>query len=332
MGRRALVLGGGGVLGAAWMVGALTALEEHEGIDARHYDLIVGTSAGSVIGSLLACGVSVAELREQQLDGQVTTGPLAGYAWDDETATGGDRPPWPKAALGSIELLRRGRKELGQLPPTAVAAAIIPEGRGRLDTVGAMVRHVAPAGWARHPRLAVTAFDLDAGTRVAFGRPGSPTVDLADAVMASCAIPGWYEPVSVGGRRYVDGGAWSSTNADLLIGELLDDIVVIAPQVSFAPDQPSRLVTRVERQWRARVTARVLRELQDVHADGADVTVLGPGPEDLEAFGPNMMDVTRRPRVIETSLRTSLSALEQAGELPRASDFDAVAATLESPA
>ena len=67
MTRRGLVLGGGGVLGAAWMIGALSALEEHEGVDARHYDYIVGTSAGSVVGALLAAGVTVEELRSQEL-------------------------------------------------------------------------------------------------------------------------------------------------------------------------------------------------------------------------------------------------------------------------
>ena len=331
MTRRGLVLGGGGVLGAAWMIGALSALEEHEGVDARHYDYIVGTSAGSVVGALLAAGVTVEELRSQELRGVVETSPLAGFHWDYESATGGDRPPTPKAGLGSVELLRRHRGRLGALPPTAVIAALLPEGRGRLDAVGAMVRHAIPSGWARHRGLRVTAVDYDAGERVAFGGPGAPEVDLADAVMASCAIPGWYQPVVMGHRRFIDGGAWSSTNADLLIGEGLSDVVVLAPQVSFAPDQPAALAPRIERQWRARVTARVLHELQRLHADGADVTVLGPGAEDLEAFGANMMDVSRRPRVIETSLRTSLAALREAGELPAAAPFDAVAESLETP-
>lgn len=329
MTRRALVLGGGGVLGAAWMIGALSALEEHEGIDARHYDVIVGTSAGSVIGSLLAAGVTVEELRTRNLTGSVDTGPLAGFDWDDDTATGGDRPPTPRAGIGSVEMLRRHRRQLGQLPPTAVIAALLPEGRGRLDAVGAMIRHVLPSGWVRRQGLLVTAVDYEAGERVAFGSTNAPAADLADAVMASCAIPGWYQPVAIGDRRFIDGGAWSSTNADLLIGAGIRDVVVIAPQVSFAPDQPSALATRLERQWRARVTARVLTELQRLHADGADVTVLGPGPEDLEAFGANMMDVSRRPKVLETSLRTSLVSLKQAGELPPAAPYEAVAAALE---
>ena len=75
MTRRGLVLGGGGVLGAAWTVGALTALEEQLGIDAREFDEFVGTSAGSVLAALLACGAGVAQLREHQLGGEITAGP-----------------------------------------------------------------------------------------------------------------------------------------------------------------------------------------------------------------------------------------------------------------
>lgn len=316
MTRRGLVLGGGGVLGAAWMVGALTALEEFDQLDARDFDLIVGTSAGSVIGSLIAAGVSVDDLRTHQLRGQVESGPLVGFHWDYEQATGGDRPTRPRAGFGSVEMLRRNMRQLHLLPPLAVLSAILPEGSGRLDNVGAMVRHVVPSGWVSHHGLVVTALDYDAGRRVAFGTPGAPEADLADAVMASCAIPAWYQPVRIGESRYVDGGAWSSTNVDLVLDHGLDEIVVIAPQISFDPDVPEQLVTRLERQWRARITARVLREVQRAHAEGIEVTLLGPGREDLEAFGPNMMDVERRPRVIETSLRTSKAAFRDPGELP----------------
>ncbi len=309
MTRRGLVLGGGGVLGAAWTVGALCALEERVEIDARSFDAFIGTSAGSVLCTLLAAGVSVADLRTHQLEDRVESGPLSGFEWDYAEATGGDRPPAPKAGFGSPLLLRKGIRELRQLPPTAVLAALLPEGRGRLDSVGAMIRHVVPSGVVDHPGLAVVAFDYDAGVRVPFGREGAPAADIADAVMASCAIPGWYSPVRIGDRRYIDGGTWSSTNLDLAVGLGLDEVYVLAPQVSFDTDHPGQLASRIERQWRARVTAHTLRELATVHADGAEVTIIGPGAEDLEAIGANLMDVSRRPRVMETSLRTSLVAL-----------------------
>jgi NTE family protein len=109
-----------------------------------------------------------------------------------------------------------------------------------------------------------------------------------------------------------------------MVGQGLDEVFVLAPQVSFVRDTPRQWRTRVERQWRNRVTLRALRELHKVHADGAEVTMLGPGEEDLEAFGANLMDVSRRPRVIGTSLRTSAVALRDPAPLPSRSDFEDV--------
>jgi NTE family protein len=322
--RRGLVLGGGGVLGAAWMVGALKALEDEVGIDARDFDELVGTSAGSVLVALLGAGVPVDDLLHHQLEGSIETGLLAGYLWDYERDTGGDRPGLPKPGLGSRELLRRNALHLRSLPPTAVLSAILPEGRGSLEAVGAMVGHVVPTGWVQRDGVTVVALDYDTGERVAFGREGAPEVDLTAAVMASCAIPGWYQPVRIGEHRYIDGGAWSSTNLDLMVGRGLDEVYVLAPQVSFVKDSPSQWRTRVERQWRNRVTLRALRELHKVHHDGAEVTMLGPGEEDLEAIGANLMDVSRRPGVIATSLRTSAAALHDPAPLPHSSDFEDV--------
>ncbi len=322
--RRGLVLGGGGVLGAAWMVGALKALEQETGLDPRDFDEYVGTSAGSVLAALLGAGVSVDDLLAHQLAGTIDVGPLAGYAWNYEKDTGGDRPGLPKPGLGSRELLRRNARHLRSLPPTALLSAILPEGRGSIDAVGALIGHVVPSGWVDRPGVTVVALDYDTGERVAFGRPDAPAVDLAAAVMASCAIPGWYQPVRIGEHRYIDGGAWSSTNLDLMMGQGLDEVYVLAPQVSFVRDSPTQWRTRVERQWRNRVTLRVLRELARVHADGAEVTVLGPGEEDLGAFGSNLMDVSRRPLVIETSLRTSAVALRDPAPLPDRTDFEDV--------
>jgi NTE family protein len=306
--RRGLVLGGGGVLGGAWMVGALSALEAHLGTDLREVDQLVGTSAGSVVGALLAAGVGVPDLRAHQL-GEPTSGPLAGFSWNYEKATGGGRPPRPRAGPGSAGLIARNVGHLRRLPPTAVLSALLPEGRGSLESVGALVRHVVPSGWAPRDGLQVVTMDFRTGRRVAFGRPGSPEADLADAVMASCAIPGWYSPVTIGEGRYVDGGACSSTSVDLLTDAKLDEVYVIAPSVSFAMDHPAAFLTRLERQWRVRVTRRCLREVAKLHAAGTEVVVVGPGPEDLAVIGGNLMDVGRRRQVLETSLRTSAEAL-----------------------
>jgi NTE family protein len=306
------------------MVGALKALEDELGVDVREFDEFVGTSAGSVLAGLLGAGVPVADLLTHQLRGAIDVGPLADYSWDYEKDTGGDRPGLPKVGFGSRELLRRNALHLRHLPPTAVLSAILPEGRGSIDAVGSLVAHVTPQGWPNRTGVTVVALDYDTGERVAFGREGAPEVDLPSAVMASCAIPGWYQPVRIGEHRYIDGGAWSSTNLDLMTGLELDEVFVLAPQVSFVRDAPTQWRTRVERQWRNRVTLRVLRELAKVHDDGAEVTVLGPGEEDLEAIGSNLMDVSRRPDVIATSMRTSAVALHDPAPLPDRSDFEDV--------
>jgi len=151
--------------------------------------------------------------------------------------------------------------------------------------------------------------DYETGRRVPFGRADAPVTTLADAVTASCAIPGWYAPVVIDGRRYVDGGACSSTSLDLLAGQGLDEVFVIAPMVSFAVDAPGSVAGRLERRFRRALTSRLLREAAKVRAAGTRVTMLGPGPEDLAVIGANLMDPTRRHEVLETSLRTSAVAL-----------------------
>jgi NTE family protein len=313
--RRGLVLGGGGVLGAAWMVGALSVLEEEIGVDLREFDEIVGTSAGSVLAALLGSGVGVDDLRRHQLGEQLDSGPMAGFHWDYDNATGGDLPQRPRVRFGSGGMIFRNATHLRRLPPTAVLSALLPEGRGRLDSVGALIRHVVPSGWAPRGGVRIVAMDYESGQRIPFGGAGMPEAELADAVMASCAIPGWYQPVRIDGRRYIDGGAWSATSVDLMVGLDLTEVFVVAPMVSFAMDEPTQLTTRLERRWRTRVTRRCLHEVALLHRGGCDVTVIGPGPRDLEAIGGNLMDVGRRESVLRMALETTPIALRDAALL-----------------
>jgi len=310
--RRGLVLGGGGILGAAWMVGALKAVEEIHGWDPRTADYIVGTSAGSVLTALLGAGVSVDQLVAHQHGKPITEGPLAGYSWDYEKATGSNRPSLPRLlGPGSGKLIRRtlagGARKM---PPTAVLSAFLPAGKGSLDRVGHLVEAFTPYGeWSPHPNCWIVALDYESGRRVAFGHENAPQVPLNEAVMASCAIPGWFRPMQINGRTYIDGGAWSATSVDLLAGLDLDEVYVLAPMLSFAMDQPETVLGRMERRWRVQVTKRCLSEVNKVRSGGTDVVVLGPGPEDLEAMGANVMDNSRRLRVLDMSLKTSVEAL-----------------------
>lgn len=307
--KRGLVLGGGGLLGAAWTVGALTAIEDDTGLDVRDFDYIVGTSAGAVLTGLLGAGVDVSTIRDHQL-GQVGSGPLARHQWDYDTATGGSKPPRPRWRVGSPALVTKNVRRLRRMPPLTVLSALAPVGRGSLQSVGDLIDAVVPGeAWAPRDGIWVVTLNYDTGRRVPFGRPGEAPAGLAQAVMASCAIPGWFAPVTIGGQRYVDGGTWSATSADLLIGLGLDEVYVVAPMVSFELDHPTTFLTRVERRWRARATLRCMREVSRLRMEGTDVTVLGPGPDDLVEMGGNVMDTSRRLSVLETSMRTSAQAL-----------------------
>jgi NTE family protein len=155
----------------------------------------------------------------------------------------------------------------------------------------------------------IVAVDYGRGRRVVFGRSGAPVVSLAEAVVASCSIPGWYEPKTINGRRYVDGGVRSSTSLDVVAGTDLDQVYVLAPMASYVLDRPCNLATRVERLVRRVLTAGLDAEVNKVRAAGVQVTVLTPGAEDLISMGANLMDPRARRRVLETSLRTSAAAL-----------------------
>jgi len=306
--RRGLVLGAGGVLGAAWAIGALNALLEVEAFEPHEADIIVGTSAGAVLAALLGAGVTAAELRDHQRG--LPLPHEVGRDWNYDRSTGGSAPTRPRLSIGSPALLRRTALRPLRVPPLAVLAALAPHGQGSLAEVGRIVGSVAAeSGWVQRDGVWVVAMDYDSGKRVAFGREGSPPASLDEAVMASCAIPGWYAPVSIAGRRYVDGGAWSTTNVDLLAREGLDEVYVLAPMASFVADHPRRLGPRLERRIRRQVTRRLLREAAKVGGAGAALTVLTPGPEDLAVMGANLMDPAKRLAVLDTSMRTSTDAL-----------------------
>ena len=306
--KRAIVIGGGGVLGGTWAVGALSALERSQGFSVNEVDLLVGTSAGSVLAGLIASGVSIDELIQHYSDQKVTSGPLEGYQWDPQRATGGGRPGSPRQWLpGSPGLIGVGLRNIGKMPATAVLSGLLPQGGKSLERVGHLIDAVSPMGaWAQSPpELWIVAMDYDTGKRVVFGRPGAPRVPLSDAVMASCAIPGWFTPVVIDGRTYIDGGAISATSVDVVAEYDCDEVYVIAPMAATESDNPPGLGAKLERRWRSHVTHAANSEIDIVKQAGASVHFARPTPEDLTAIGANLMDSTRRLHVLETSLRTS---------------------------
>jgi NTE family protein len=306
--RRGLVLGAGGVLGAAWTIGALAAVEQEMGWDPREARVLVGTSAGSVLAAALGCGVGVSTLLNHQKGIVVEGDPRLDY--DHDADSGGALPPLPRPGIGSPRGLLATALRPRRVTPMGALATVLPKGRGSLEPVGRLVDAFCPKGaWAAHPQTWIVAMDHDSGRRVPFGRDGAPHASLRGAVMASCSIPGWYAPISIGGRGYVDGGTCSPTSIDLVRSLQLDEVVVLSPMTSLRYDRPTSVAGRLERQVRRLSTRRVIGEIKKVAATGTTVTFLGPGEEDLDAIGANLMDPRRRERVLETSLRTSTAAL-----------------------
>ncbi len=365
--RRGLVLGGGGMLGAAWTVGALCAVEEATGRRAGDAEVLLGTSAGAILGALLAAGVGADQLRDHQRGRPITSGPLAGVDFDYDTAVGGALPPRPRAGIGSPRLLRDAVRHPREYPLLTMVSAMAPHGRGSLEPVGALVGGLfdgggaagastagdrvtgdpsdgdpsdgdpSVGGWSAGPALRVVAVDYRSGHRVVFGDPGAPPARVDQAVTASCAIPGWFTPVRVGGADYVDGGCWSATNADLLLGRGLDEVYVLAPMAlrrdppgrpepgTGAPgsprarrgrDLPRGVLAQVVGRYRRAVTRQLLREAGLLRASGVRVHLLAPTPADLAVMGPNMMDPARRGPVLERALETCRRALETPAEPP----------------
>lgn len=306
--RRGLVLGGGSLLGAAWTVGALTALEEVRGISSDDFEIKLGTSAGSILAALLALGVSTNDLLRHQHGEVITEGPLAGYDWDYDLAAAEVMNGRPTFRGANPKYLVRNRKLLKKMPPSAVWAALVPQGTVSLKPIYDLVS-TAELGKSWPQGLWVNAFNYDFGYRTIFGQQEAPNTTVADAVCASCAIPGWFSPVVINGNRYVDGGTWSPTSVDVLLDQDLDEVVVLAPMAAYQLDRPSDVATSMERAWRLRVTKRVLSEVGKLRRKGIRVTMITPTPEDLMVLGSNTMDVNRRSQVLELSLETTRRSL-----------------------
>ena len=182
--RRGLVLGAGGVLGASWTIGALAAVEQELGWDPREAEVLVGTSAGSVLASALGNGVGVQTLLDHQRGVVVEGGPDLDY--DPDTDSGGSLPPLPRPGIGSARGALRSALRPHRVTPMAALSTVLPQGRGSLEPVGRLVDAVCPRGaWAAHHATWIVAMDYESGRRVVFGRDGAPHASLRDAVRAS---------------------------------------------------------------------------------------------------------------------------------------------------
>lgn len=301
--RRGIVLGAGGTLGAAWMIARLRAIEQTYGFDAREVELLLGSSAGSVITSLLAHGVSVSELLDHQHGTAADENPLAAVGFDYDTTVGGPLPERPPLRLGSMRLLGHVLRRPRHLGALTAVAAVLPPGRGSLAGLRAVVDHAARGrdGWP--PSLRVVAMDYRTGARVVFGSSEAPLATAADAVVASCSIPGWFAPARVAGRSYVDAGFRFVTSADLAAAYGLDEVFVLAPLASFLEEPlPGYRFARVELRWRHYLARRLRAEVAELDRAGLRTVLLMPSPAERVAMGANLMDTRRRQAVLAATL------------------------------
>jgi NTE family protein len=303
------VLGAGGVLGGAWLTGGLHALASETRWDPGSAERIVGTSAGSMIGALVAAGVPpwfmVAHSAGERFDG--LTGPDGRPAEEADRSAGAVfrlHRGLPMLGPGSLRMAMRALSAPMRHTPLQVMAGWLPQGLVSTDSLKETVRRAVPRGWVGHPSFWAVATDYRSGKRVPFGREGAPKADLADAVAASCAIPGFYRPVTIGGRPYVDGGVCSASNLDLLAGDELDLVICLNPLSSRERTGSLNPLDRFNQMSRDANGRRVGHEARKVRAGGAEVVIIQPTAEDHEVMGRNWMSPARRQDVIELSQRT----------------------------
>jgi NTE family protein len=287
-----LVLGAGGFVGGAWLTGALQAIEAETGWLPRSADHIVGTSAGAMIGALTAAGVPAAAIPDLfigrfeaieangkgAVDSALRSRPLGAAL----------RPQGvPNPRLGSVRLAMTALRNPGQVPIGVALAAFLPRGLFSTEPLKDTVRQVVPHGWVDHRNLWLMVCDIDTGQRVAFGRAGAPECDLADAVAASCAIPGFYHPVVIGGRCYVDGGCWSTSNLDVLDGQHLDMVICLNPTSSL--ERSERWQDQIGNAYRSASGRLLGHEARQLRSQGTRVVLLQPSIDALRVMGNNLM-------------------------------------------
>jgi NTE family protein len=299
-----LVLAGGGVLGEAWMSGVVGGLEDGAGIDMRAIESFVGTSAGSIVGARLAAGRRV---RRPQAAGEAAaeTAPIAGNG-AAEAASIAEPPgralPFGTAAAralaAAISPLVDPLLVFGA-PGGAVARAALlaraPRGERRLDELIGWVEHI---GARFDGRLRVCCVDRRSGRRVVFGAPGAPPAPVGEAVAASCSIPGVFEPVEIGGREYVDGGAWSQTNLDAAPVGRSTRVLCLNPVLGL-PRSGSTPWAALRSAWLLRAQV----ELLALRRRGAEVRMIGPSPAAGELMSVGLMNSGPRDAVLAAGYR-----------------------------
>jgi NTE family protein len=211
----------------------------------------------------------------------------------------------PPIGPGSWRLALNTLRDLRGHSPMTVLTGWLPRGFISTAPIRRLVESFVADDWPDHPSYSAVAADYWSGERVAFGSEAAPPARVADAVAASCAIPSFYHPVKIAGRRYVDGGIHSTSNLDLLCGAGLDLVICLNPMSSVIPIRGGSPADRFASLMRGAASKRLGGEARKLREDGAEVLVLQPGRNDCALMGLNLMSGARRVQVMEEA-RTSI--------------------------
>src|SRR5688572_3360833 len=322
--RLGLVLGGGGLVGMGYHAGALKALDEW-GLDVKAADLMVGTSAGSIMASYMAAAdwtpddffdyahgkhpdvqKDPADPKDQLR--QVFT-PLSNSA--------GERVRRSVGSMFAVASSRGYVKRFGGGLPSQNLRKAFPAGIYSTEETRRRFEEDLPAEWPDR-KLYICAVDLYSGERIAFGHPAAPEASLPEAVLASTSIPGIFPPVRIDGRQYVDGGVASATSLDLATDNGCELILCIAP---LGYRQDGLVSARDPKMWSAMFVrslfARSLRrEVNSARERGSHVLVVRPWVSNLKLHGTNSMRAFDRAALTENSREGTLRLLDENKDHP----------------
>ena len=284
-----LVLGGGGVLGETWLMGALAGIEDATGLDLRGCEYFVGTSAGSIVAAHLVAG-----RRPRRPTGGAT-----------ERSSPAHQPDTALAFSARRAILQASRFALAASAPVieATMTASRPGGAiaralmlSRLPSANGSLAHLHESierlGARFDGRLRVVAVERRSGRREVFGSPGAPRATVAQAVTASCTVPWLFSPVTIGNREYVDGGVWSPTNMDIAPARRDTHVLCLNPTAAITSAHTLGALARRLSRSAVALESLVLRRR------GAIVESFGPDPGAAVAMGADFMDPEPRERVL----------------------------------
>jgi NTE family protein len=277
-----LVLAAGGVVGEAWMTGVLAGIEDGSGADLRHVEVFVGTSAGAIVAARLAAGERLRRPPGRRAGAEPLQAADSGGGLVRTAARWGWAATAPLAPLATAVAAPGG---------AFLRSALLARAPSSGQTLAHLRAEVAGWGARFDGRLRVCCVDKRSGRRVVFGAPGAPPAAVADAVVASCAVPWVFAPVRIGGREYVDGGMWSVTNLDAAPAGRDTQVLCLEPTAA--------LRSTVRQAFR--VAAAV--ELQILRTRGARVRRVVPDHAAAVAMGPDFMAPAAAPAALRAGYR-----------------------------